>query len=142
MTGVEANKALVRRYIDEVQIAHRVEALDSIFAANFIDHANTFDGVFQGIDGLRQGYAELLSAFPDFSATLLDQVAEGDRVVTYKTVSGTHHGRFHGIEPTGRRFEIRVIDIFRIRRGRIAACWLLFDELGFYRQLGVIDATR
>ena len=136
MTSIQQNKAIVRRYIDEVQNEHRIDALGDIFAAGFIDHSNTFDGVFQGIDGLVRGYRDIFGAFPDFGATLLDQIGEGDRVVTYKIVSATHEAEFRGFAATGNRIEFQVIDIFRIEDGLIAECWLLFEELKFLRQLG------
>lgn len=139
---IVANKALVRRYVDEVQNGHDLDALDTIFAPDFIDHAATFDGLFQGIEGLRQGYVELLDAFPDFGATIFQQIGEGDRVVTYKRIVATHQNAFLGIPPGGAGIDFEVIDIFRIEAGRIAECWLLFDELRFLRQLGALAAEN
>ena len=136
--SIEANKALVRRYIDEIQNQHRLDALDSIFSAGFIDHANAFDGVFQGVDGLRRGYEVMLAAFPDFHATLHEQVGEGDRVVTRKTIRATHRGEFRGIPATDTRVGFEVIDIFRIEDGRIAECGFLFDEYRLMQQLGIM----
>ena len=138
MIDIAANKALVQRYVDEVQNGHDIDALDTIFAQDFIDHADTFDGLFQGMEGLKRGYVEMLSAFPDYRVTMHEQIGEGDRVVTYKTISFTHQGAFQGIPATGKRIEFKVIDIFRIENNLIAECWLVFEELKFLRQLGAI----
>ena len=139
MNTIESNKALVRRYIDEVQNGHDIDALETIFAHDFVDHAQTFDGLFQGIEGLRQGYVEMLRAFPDYRVSVHDVIAEGDRVVTYKTISFTHEGIFQGYPPTGRQIDIQVIDIFRIEGGLIAECWLQFEELKLLQQLGAVS---
>ena len=136
MNKTEANKALVRRYVDEVQNGHNIDALETIFSEDFIDHAETFDGLFQGIEGLKQGYAEMLSAFPDYSVTVHDLIAEDDKVVTYKTISFTHKDTFQGIAATGNHISFKVIDIFRVEDGLIAECWLQYEELQFLQQLG------
>ena len=65
------------------------------------------------------------------------QIAEGDTVATFKTVTGTHRGGIHGIPATGRSVEILVSDVFRIADGKIVEGWALLDEAGLLRQLGL-----
>jgi steroid delta-isomerase-like uncharacterized protein len=139
MSKVVTSKTIVRRYVDEVQNGHRIEALETIFSQGFIDHTNAFGGVFQGIEGLKQGYVEMLEAFPDFNATIHDQICEGDKVVTFKTITGTHEGTFLGIPATGKKIKFKVIDIFRIEENLITECWFLFEELQLMQQLGAIS---
>ena len=136
-TNLQNNKAIVRRYVNEVQNGHSIEALESIYSRNFIDHMNSFNGLFQGIEGLKIGYVEIFKAFPDFRVIIHDQIAEGDKVETYKTVMGTHREEFRGIAATGGRVEFQVIDIFRIEENKITECWGVFEELMFMQQLGV-----
>ena len=78
-------------------------------------------------------------AFPDFRVVIHDQIAEGDKVVTYKTVMGTHREEFRGIPATSQRIEFQVIDIFRIEENKITECWGVFEELKFLQQLGVLS---
>jgi steroid delta-isomerase-like uncharacterized protein len=137
-TNLQNNKAIVRRYVDEVQNGHSIEALESIYSRNFIDHMNSFDGLFQGIEGLKMGYVEMLKAFPDFRVIIHDQIAEGDKVVTYKTVMGTHREEFRGIPATGKKVEYQSIYIFRIENNKISEYWGLQDELKLMQQLGVV----
>lgn len=66
------------------------------------------------------------------------QIAEGDKVVTRKVFTGTHEGRFQGLEPTGRAVEIHVIDIVRVADGRIVEHWNCVDRLGLLAQLGAV----
>lgn len=66
-----------------------------------------------------------------------DVVAEGEKVLVRLTIRGTHRGELMGVAPTGRPVEVAVLDLFRIRGGRIAEHWALLDNLGMLRQLGV-----
>ncbi|MEM7196003.1 MAG: ester cyclase [Pseudomonadota bacterium] len=137
---VEKNKALVRRYVDEVQNEHCLEALDTIFSKNFVDHSQILGSMFQNIDGLKRGYTDMLAAFPDFHVTINEQIGEGNKVVTHKTITATHAGEFRGIAATHRQVEFQVIDIFTINDGLISECWFLFEEYKLMQQIGAIDS--
>ena len=136
---LEQNKAIVQRYIDEIQNAHSLDGIDSIFAEDFVDHMASSGGLYLGgMDGLKRGYATFLNAFPDVHVTVEDMIAEGDKVVAYKTVAGTHRGTHLGIPPTGKRVQWQNIGIYRIKNGKIAEYWGLLDEMSLIRQLGAI----
>jgi predicted ester cyclase len=77
-------------------------------------------------------------AFPDARSAVVDQVSEGDKVVTRWSARGTHNGELGPIAPTGREFEMEGITIERIVGGKIAEVWVARDELGLLRQLGVL----
>jgi predicted SnoaL-like aldol condensation-catalyzing enzyme len=95
---LEKNKAVVQRYVDEIQNAHSLDGIESIFAEDFVDHMASSGGLFLGgMEGLKRGYAAFLNAFPDLHVTVEDMIAEGDKVVAYKTLSGTHRGSHLGI---------------------------------------------
>jgi predicted ester cyclase len=70
--------------------------------------------------------------------TIHDQIAEADRVVTRKTLTGTHKGEFFAVLPTGRRVEANVIDILTVVDGKLRDHWGGFDRLAMLQQLGVI----
>jgi predicted ester cyclase len=78
------------------------------------------------------------AAFPDLHYAVEDQIAEGDKVVTRYTASGTHQGELMGVAPTGSRVEIRGISITRIKGGKIEEIWESYDALGMMQQLGVV----
>ena len=65
-------------------------------------------------------------------------IAEADKVVVYKTLTGTHRGTHLGIPPTGKRVQYQIISIYRIKNGKIAEYWGLQDEISLKRQLDVI----
>jgi predicted ester cyclase len=80
---------------------------------------------------------EWTTAFPDWRFDLLALIAEGDLVVAHMPYAGTHRGAILGIEPTNRFCSVDEIVIFRLRDGKIAEAWEVYDEAGMWRQLGV-----
>jgi len=137
--NLEANKAIVQRYVDEIQNGHSLDALDSIFADDFVDHMASSGGLFVGgMDGLKRGYATFLNAFPDLHVTVEAMIAEGDKVVAYKTLTGTHSGPHLGVPATNKRVQYQIISIYSIKNGKIVGYWGLQDEMSLMRQFGVI----
>jgi predicted ester cyclase len=87
----QENKDVARRWVEDVQTEHRLDVIDEIFAPNIVNHdpAGALPSP-QGANGIRAFFEAMFAAFPDFTAVVEDQIAEGDKVVTRKTVSGTH----------------------------------------------------
>ncbi len=135
--STEENKAVVRRFVEEVQGHHKLELVDQLFDPSYNDHASG-PGIVPGIEGFKQFFGMMLRAFPDLYATIHDQIAEGDKVVTRKTFKMTHKGDYMGVPPSGKQVEFGVIDIFRVVNGRIVEHWMQADMLGMMQQLGII----
>ena len=133
--SVEANKALVRRYIEAIN-AGGGERFDDLIAEHYLDWrpqrppARIADREWlkHYVDGLR-------ATFPDLHLTVEDLVAEGDKVVVRWTGRGTHRGEMHGLAPTGRQVTWSGVAIQRIADSRIAETWLYADDLGLRQQL-------
>jgi steroid delta-isomerase-like uncharacterized protein len=138
LSDAEANKALVRRFFNEAWNGGSVELLAELVASDYAIHSNLDTEVF-GPDGLRAAITEQRTAFPDLETTIEDIVAEGDRVAVRAVDRGTFERPFMGMEPTGRRFAITWIDIFRIEDGKLAEAWLELDVAEFQRQLAGSD---
>lgn len=134
-------KEVVRRFVDEYQTAADDRALDELLDPNVIDHSRP-PGIALGSEGVREQFDGFHAAFAGFRATILDQIAEGDKVVTRKVFHGRHTGEFQGIEPTGREVEINVIDIVRVNEGRIVEHWNCVDRLGLLAQLGALPGAE
>jgi steroid delta-isomerase-like uncharacterized protein len=77
-------------------------------------------------------------AFPDLQHSLDPQIAEGDRVVTPLTFRATHRGELQGIPASGKRVEIRALNIHRILGGKIAQAETVVDMMGLMQQIGAI----
>lgn len=93
-----------------------------------------------GTQAMKEVLAVLHRAFPDINVHIEDVIAEGDKVVTRNTVTGTHQGEYMGIAPTGRSITYKEILIARFAEGRIAETWAVVDVLSQMRQLGVFPA--
>lgn len=133
----EENKALARRWMDEVWCKGNLDAIDELIATNFV-----FNWAPPGVTSDREGYKQTVTmqftGFPDLHCTIDDLVAEGDKVVIRWTGNSTHKGEFMGIAPTGKKMKMTGISIIRIVGGKIAEEWTEMDQLGIMQQLGVI----
>ena len=134
--SLEQNKALVRRFVEEVQSQHNLAALDELFSPHFVDHSGMTNPPTR--EGSRQFFTMMFAAFPDMHFTIRQQIAEGDKVLTHKTLHATHQGPFMGIPPTNNQIAIDVMDIFTVAGGMITEHWTVGDMLGMMRQLGVV----
>ena len=138
--SLQENKALVRRYVDEVQSQHNLAAIDELFSPAFINHDNEADP--PGTEGVKRFFTILFDAFPDARFTIHLQLAEGDKVMTYKTLQGTHLGYFMGIPPTGKRVSFSGMDVFTVVHGKLAEHWSVSGMLELMQQLGVVPAPE
>lgn len=136
-----SKKAIPQRFFEVYGVQHDVEGCTPLFADDTAVHFNGMPGPMN-FDGYKQlGYA-YLAGFPDLNATMLDQVEEGNKVVSRVAWSGTHTGEFNGIPPTGRSFHTEDITIDHIVDNQISERWVTGDLLGMMQQLGVIPAPQ
>ena len=133
--SIETNKAIIRRYKVDILNSRNLAALDAIVGEDYLDHA-AFPGQSPGRAGLKQRVSYLFDAF-DPQWTIHDIVAEGDIVVVRWSHSAVHRGEFLGLQPTGREFTMRGIDIYRVTAGKMSEHWNVVDMLGMYQQLGL-----
>ena len=134
-------KAVVRRNTEEVQGKGKFEVFEELFADDFVDHTSQ-PGTTPDKAGVRKLYTYLRQAFPDFHAEIHWQLADGDRVTTYKTYHGTHRGEFLGVAPTGREIQFETVDVMRVREGKIAEHWGVANLFSLMQQLGAWPARQ
>jgi steroid delta-isomerase-like uncharacterized protein len=91
-----------------------------------------------GPEGYKQLVAMYRGAFPDLNITMVEMIAEGDKVVARWTAQGTNTGEMMGMPPTGKTFNATGMNMFRISGGKVAEVWTNFDDLGMMQQLGII----
>jgi steroid delta-isomerase-like uncharacterized protein len=136
----EENKAVVRRFIEEVWNNGNLDAIDELIAENHVDHDPAREGTSGGRQGMR-GFVEMYrSAYPDTRLEIGEMIAEGDLVAMSWTATGTHQGELMGIAPTGRSVKVTGIGIDRVSGGQIVESWANYDALGMLAQLGAIPA--
>ncbi len=114
----EENKSIVQRFINEFQTNGREEIALEILAENFVDHS-AIPPFTPDRNGVFQLFRMLRSAFSEFRAEIQDQLADGDKVVTRKTLHGVHTGEFFGIAATKNPIKLGVIDILRLKERSI-----------------------
>ena len=141
MLSSEQNKALIRRFYDEVFNNKNLAALGDFLDPHIIEHSLP-PGLPAGIEGSRHFIGMYLAAFPDLQLTSEDIIAEGDRVVSRFTMHGTHRGEFMGLPHTGKQVTVTGIQILHVVSGKIAENWLNMDALGMLQQLGVAPAMH
>jgi steroid delta-isomerase-like uncharacterized protein len=137
--STETNKAIVRRYFEQVLNEQHDDLAEEFLAENIELHGS---GLAPGLEVVKQWLTMFTAAFPDGQYTIEDVVAEEDRVVARTTFNGTHQAEMQGIPATGTAVSMVSITIFRLDNGKIAEGWLANDNLGMMQQLGVIPATQ
>ncbi len=130
---LEWNKERVREIIDRIFVHQDDAAIDELISMDFVPH--TFGPMPPGREGLREGMLRAGAGISDPKFEIHDLIAEGDRVAARLTTSGRHTGTFMGIEPTGKRYSIDEIHIFRLRDGQLVEHWHEFDKGALMAQL-------
>lgn len=138
--SVETNKCVVRRLLEEVVNSRRTGILEELVSPDYYDH-HPLPGTSPDLEGLRQRFAIRSQAFPDFKATIVQLVAEGDKVGLIMSGHGTHLGDFMGVEPTGKQFIIPEAHVFRLDGGMIVEHWGITDLFSLMEQLGLIGLS-
>lgn len=130
------NKELVRDFYEEVFHKHDLDIVDRFMHDDYIQHNPDAD---QGRIGFIEFHKGFFAAIPDHRATIIQMVAEGDRVYVYNRITGTHTGRgFLNFQPTGNRIEYDVVDMFRLRDGKLCEHWDVADTRALFSQVGAI----
>ncbi|MEV7542877.1 ester cyclase [Streptomyces sp. NPDC089915] len=137
------NKAAFARFHEAVNTGDTdliSRTIDEVFDPELLFHAPVPSSA-TGIQALKQVWTVLLRAFPDLHFAVEDVIAEGDRVVSRNTVTGTHLGDYRGHPATGRLVTYAEIFILRFTDGRISEVWGVVDVLAQLRQLGVLPGN-
>jgi steroid delta-isomerase-like uncharacterized protein len=118
--SAKANKAVVRREVQEIFNQGNLDATREVYAPDYIAHGvlGASEDI-RGVEGARKFAASIRKSFPDLELTIEDEIAEGDKVVTRLTMRGTHQGEFMGVAPTGKSVEVSANAITRVEGGKI-----------------------
>ena len=132
----EQNKELVKRYVEEEDKGNLLEIIDEIVASDVIYHYPN-NVTVNGLDSIKESSPQFHKAVPDLKHTIEFMVAEGEFVTTRYTWRGTHKGEYWGVEPTGKELTFTLIDVCRVKDGKIVEAWIEADFLGVMQQLGM-----
>lgn len=134
----EANKAVVRRYFDEI-LTGDLAAIDELLAPEFAFHIPTLPDPVRGPEGMKQFVTGLRTAFPDAGFAPEYVIADGHRVAVRYEMTGTQEGAFLGAPASGRAVKDAGTDLFHLSGGKIVSVRVAEDGLGLLQQLGVLD---
>jgi predicted ester cyclase len=124
--SIEENKAIEQRIWEELLDGGRTEKMNELIATDYVYHGP--GGLeLKGIEGLKKFITWLHTSFPNIHFTLDDLIAEGDRVVTFWTMKGTHK--------SNKQAELQGIIISRFVNGKVVESWEVFDRLAIASQL-------
>jgi len=132
-------KAFDRHFFEEWNKgkAAAMKAIDETCATNILWHDANGEDV-RGLKDFKKSMDEFFNAFPDNHMTISDMIAEGDKVATIYTITGTHKGELMGIPPTNKKITLLAIEVDRIVGGKFVEGWIRFDTMGIMQQLGVV----
>lgn len=131
--SIEANKALVRQYIELWETGH-LPLADEILVPEYIDH--THPNQPPGPEAVKQEVTAFRTAFPDAHITIEEMIGEGDLVAVRYVMRGTYLGPFAGFSPTGQVVVLTGVNFVRIADGKMRELWATQDTLSWAQQIG------
>ena len=132
--SAEENKRIAREFFERIWNQGDESAIDQFIPENAKGNDADFGS---GREGFKNQWRQWRSAFPDLHFEIVDLVAEGDKVLTRWTFTGTHQGEFLGAPSTGNKIKVEGMSLDRIENGLVAEGFDGWDNLGFRRQLGL-----
>ena len=127
----------LQRFYDDFINAGNLSVIDEIIGPNYINHAAPF-GLSNDKEGLKKLLEEFILAFPDQHIEAKMIFAKDDMAIAYWEITGTHQGKFFGVEPTGKKMKMTGIDIDRVKDGKIVEHWGGEDMMSLLSQIGAI----
>jgi predicted ester cyclase len=132
---MKTNEEIFRILIEEGFSKGNVSVFDAYSSPDFVE--NQYGFFPPNVEGVKKAINSLHYAFPDFSLTIEDLIADSSKVWGRMTGRGTHKNKFGPMYPTGKKFEITVIDIMRFETGKLIEHWGVPDKLALMEQLGM-----
>ena len=133
--------AVFTESIEQIWNHHDIGAIERFIAPSYVGVDPAEPEVIAGIDGYKQHFLTLTTAFPDTHITIDDIFGVGELVAARWTVRATHTGDFGDIPPTGLRIEVTGSGMIRVVRRLLVVEHANSDMLGLFRQLGIIPFT-
>ena len=123
--------ALLDKYVAAVN-AHDTSAFPEIHTESYIQNSGRSPS---GLAAQIENFRGIFARMPDVQARIDDRIIAGDKVVARMTFSATHTQPLLDLAPTGRRFTLRTIDIWRVENRKLAEHWDIVDYAGLQKQL-------
>lgn len=117
---------------------HVIEGQEQFWTEDSVWRGPAGAGIKESLRHFQEGWQRpFLKAFPDKRANDAVMIAEGDYVAAMGSVSGTHQSEFMGVEATGKEINLKYMDFWKVKGGKIVENWVLLDIIDIFRQLGI-----
>ena len=137
MSRTDETRAVIEGMVDGFN-DHRIADIGEFFATGFTWRGNRGCGTKEGLRAFQENWqAPFQAAFSDKVCIDEARLYMGEWAAAFGRQEATHSGRFMGVEPTGRRVEIRYMDFWKVQDGRIVDNWVSVDFPHVLAQLGV-----
>lgn len=141
--NVERNKSVVHRLFDEIWNGRQFEAIDELYAPDFVADYRPYAPLRVGRNSIRDMVERAYLTMPDYHEELLGMVAESDTVAVHLRISGTQLGDWGPIPPTGKRLEFdEMIFLTFNNSGQVVHQRGIVDNLAGLRQAGVMPTPK
>jgi steroid delta-isomerase-like uncharacterized protein len=130
---IEKNKQIVRGIFEDFVNVGNISPLTNLAADEFEGPNGA-----KGPEGFIKPYVGLVTGFPDIHYTLIDLIAEGDKVVVRWSWKGTHQGNFMGYPASGKSITNEGVGIFQLKDGKILRAWVQTDRVGFMQDMEIL----
>jgi len=140
-SNTQQNGEVVRKFVEEVLSQGKIDSAGEYFWDDMVEQV-PLPGQGPGLEGLKDVLRGLRSAFPDMNWKVLEQIAEGDKVLSRFEWTGTHRGMFLGVPATDRAVTVWGMVIDRLEGGKIKDTRIIMDTLGLMMQLGVVPSPE
>ena len=145
MMNVEENKAIARRFINELWNQRKYEVADEIFSEEFVTetishHPVPWEG--KGPESMKHHIQHWLVSVPDLQFHINNLIADENQIVIHWNATGTSEQPFMGIPATGKPIKLLGVTISLVENGKIALNQTILDTLGFLQQLEVLPDSK
>jgi steroid delta-isomerase-like uncharacterized protein len=130
---------LLRRLLEKGMSENDGSVIDELISPRYVNHDAPVP--IHGAEGFRELVSMFKGAFPDLQVRIEDAYADGDRVGSRGTITGTHQGEFMGVPATNRSINVKYLDLWRVEDGRFVETWVQMDTMGLMQQLGVLPVS-
>jgi predicted ester cyclase len=134
--STEANKALWRRFYEEVWDQGNTDFAYEVFADNYVRNDLRPTQALPGPAGQKKIADDFRAAFPNLRVTVDFVFGEDEWIVGRWTATGTHLGQWGAVEPTGKQITFSAVNVCRFENGKVAEIWNHRDDMGLSEQIG------
>ncbi len=136
------NETRVRRFYEEVWNSGNFNVADEVFAEEYLRHDPRPMSPTAGPGWQKEGAKRFRDAFPDNRLELSFIISDEEMVAARWVITGTHEGKWAGVEPTRKKVKFSGINIFRFEKGKVVEVWNHRDDLSLMEQIGALGLRR